>query len=77
MGLSESCRCSGTSPSPGGTELHKSLRPGPGGAWSAARRGWMAWKVSQRRYDFPGYGEWCHPTQVAPMVKNYLPMQEM
>ena len=31
MGLSESCRCSGTSPSPGGTELDKSRRPGPRG----------------------------------------------
>ena len=42
----------------------------PQGAQSAARRGWMAWKFSQRRYDFPGYREWHHPAQVTLMVKN-------
>ena len=54
----------------GGHRAAQEPQAWPWGAWSVARRGWMAWKVSRRRYDFPGYGEWCHPTQVAPMVKN-------
>lgn len=42
MGLSESCRCSGASPSLGGTELDKSRRPGPRGLGvQPGRAGWL------------------------------------
>ena len=49
MGLSESCRCSGTSPSPGGTELDKSRRPGPRGL--GVRAGEAGWLGSSHRGD--------------------------